>query len=183
MVRIEQIKIHLLTGFIIAKANIRKEYRLSGFDKIKKKSFQPVCLTELLKSPLPANRHLSISTPTSVQLLNKLNRYACKTCYFRKLNISFSKNRQNVPGTILFREPNNIVCRVKHISFMPQTLLFRAQKSNVWNIEMKNREFHSLEGVRSQQIGRYHKASCLRHKVSQIEICRVVFLQDESIRA
>ena len=66
---------------------------------------------------------------------------------------------------------------------MPQTLLFRAQKSNLWKIEMKNREFHSLEGVRSQQIGRYHKASCLRHKVSQIEICRVVFLQDESIRA
>ena len=67
---------------MIAKANIRKEYRLSGFDKIKKKSFQLVCLTELPKSPLPANRHLSISTPTSVQLLNKLNRYACEDVLF-----------------------------------------------------------------------------------------------------
>ena len=73
---------------------------------------------------------------------------------FRKLYISFSKNRQNVPGTILFREPNNIVWGVKQYSFTCQTLLFRARKSNLWKMEVKRSEFHSPEGVPCQQIGR-----------------------------
>ena len=54
--------------------------------------------------------------------------------YFRKLYILFPGNRQNVPTTILFRAPNNIVCRVKHISFPLQTLLFRPRKSNLWKM-------------------------------------------------
>ncbi len=80
-----------------------------------------------------------------------------KTPYFRKLYISFSQNRQNVPGRILFREPSNIVCRVKQYSFTCQTRLFRLRKSNLWKVKAKNPEFHSLEGVLRQQIGRFRK--------------------------
>ena len=64
-----------------------------------------------------------------------------KTPYFRKLYISFSQNRQNVPGRILFREPNNIVCRVKQYSFTSQTQLFRPRKSNLWKVKAKNWSF------------------------------------------
>ena len=74
--------------------------------------------------------------------------------YFRKLYILFPENRQNVPAIILFREPNNIVCRVKQYSFPLQTLLFRPRKSNLWKMEVKNSEFRSLEDVSCQQIGR-----------------------------
>ena len=80
-----------------------------------------------------------------------------KTPYFRKLYISFSQNRQNVPGRILFREPNNIVCRVKQYSFTSQTQLFRPRKSNLWKVKAKKLEFHSLEDVPCQQIGRFQK--------------------------
>ena len=76
------------------------------------------------------------------------------TLHFRKLYISFSKNRQNVPGTILFRAPNNIVCRLKQYSFTCQTQLFRARKSNLWKLKRKNTGFLSPEGVPCQQIGR-----------------------------
>ena len=72
--------------------------------------------------------------------------------HFRKLYVSFSKNRQNVPGTILFRAPNNIVCRLKQYSFTCQTQLFRARKSNLWKMKVKRSEFHSLEEGCSQQI-------------------------------
>ena len=71
--------------------------------------------------------------------------YRKNTLYFRKLYILFSKNRQNVPGTILFRAPNNIVCRLKQYSFTCQTQLFRARKSNLWKMKVKRSEFHSLE--------------------------------------
>ena len=74
--------------------------------------------------------------------------------YFRKLYILFPENRQNVPATILFRAPNNIVCRVKQYSFTCQTQLFRARKSNPWRMEVKRSEFHSLEEGGCQQIGR-----------------------------
>ena len=73
---------------------------------------------------------------------------------FRKLYTSIPEYEQNVPGTILFREQNNIVCRVKHISFIRQTLLFRPRKSNLWEMEVKRSEFHFLEEGRRQQIGR-----------------------------
>ena len=75
-----------------------------------------------------------------------------KVLHFRKLYISFSKNRQNVPGTILFRVLNNIVCRLKQYSFTCQTQLFRARKSNLWKMKVKRSEFHSLEEGCSQQI-------------------------------
>ena len=65
---------------------------------------------------------------------------------FRKLYISFPEYGQNVPGTILFRAPNNIVWGVKQYSFTCQTLLFRARKSNLWKMKRKNTGFHSLEG-------------------------------------
>ena len=58
---------------------------------------------------------------------------------FRKLYISFSQYWQNVPGTILFREPNNIVWGVKQYSFTCQTLLFRARKSNLWKMKRKKK--------------------------------------------
>ena len=76
---------------------------------------------------------------------------------FRKLYILFPKYWQNVPGTILFREPNNIVWGVKQYSFTCQTLLFRPRKSNLWRMKRKNTGFRSLEWVPCQQIGSFHK--------------------------
>ena len=104
-----------------------------------------------------------------------------KALHFRKLYIPYSKNRQNVPGTILFREPNNIVCRVKQYSFTSQTRLFHARKSNLWKMEVINPEFHSPEGVPCQQIGRFQKGWYTGHWVSAMKGWRTSIAQKDSI--
>ncbi|CDD82277.1 unknown [Bacteroides sp. CAG:462] len=47
-----------------------------------------------------------------------------KVLYFRKLYIPFSEYGQNVPGTILFREPNNIVSPAKPYCFVRESQIF-----------------------------------------------------------